>query len=52
MAGFPEILVLLGLLAASLASLGLVMYIMYRLGLYIAFNFIVHKPEDLAEDSE
>lgn len=51
MAGFPEILFLLLALFAALASLALVMYIMYRLGLYVMLHFGVHKP-GVAKKSE
>lgn len=44
MAGFSEIVLVLLALAACFVALGLAMYIMYRIGLYVMQTFGVHKP--------
>jgi len=52
MAGFAEVLLILLLLVAVFAALGLVMYVTYRLGLYVALNFTKTGRSIPAEESE
>lgn len=52
MASLSELVLIVGALIAVLGSLALVMYIIYRIGLYVALNFIVQKPAAPSEQSD